>query len=764
MRFRRNVGRFGPFWKGVIFDREYKNLDDIVSRGNRLFTMFGDGVKWHAAKSDYKWTWPTGEELLIRSIKKSEDYGNFHGQEFPFIGWNELTKFPTSELYDKMMSCNRCGRPDVPLWVHSTTNPSGCVPFGEVLTEDGWVPIEQVRPGDIVISCDDAGNLSKRVCAAVVKKNWSGDMVSRIGSGLHMVFTDDHRFPHLNTDRTKHFVKSFKELPGEAIIRRSGKNWVGEHPDTILGYESGDFMELLGWFVSEGCMVRREDFSERNSFSIAQMKPNNRARIEDLLNRMGIHFRKDAVQFTCTNREIADLFRRQGRCTTKHIPRQFMDLSVELLTRLYEALMLGDGSDRTYYTTSRQLCDDVCEILTKLGKPAFVHTRLRKNRTKRCYEIRTSNRTTIAMHTGNHRYSVETTDSSVNVSKSKFSGTVYCLTVPGTETFFIRQNGCVWLSGNSGHAWVKKRFIDPAPAGKLIRVVTNAFNPQTQQYEDIVTTRVRIFSSYKENPYLSPKYIASLENISDDNLKKAWLYGDWDVQGGGALDDVWGAWNIVPRFRIPESWRIDRSFDWGSTHPFSIGWWAQASGEECVLPDGRRWAPPKNSLFRIFEIYGTEEIGTNRGLKMPAAEIADLVAKYDQLLFDKGWIQTGVNPGPADNQIDNVTEADTWTIAHKMADRGITWTTSDKSRGARYNGLELFRQMLVNARNGEGPGIFFMDHCKAALETLPILPRDDDDPDDVDTAAEDHLYDECRYRILAGANNVVSDIPTHYPR
>jgi hypothetical protein len=30
MRFRRNVGQgYGAFWRGVIFDREYKNLDDL---------------------------------------------------------------------------------------------------------------------------------------------------------------------------------------------------------------------------------------------------------------------------------------------------------------------------------------------------------------------------------------------------------------------------------------------------------------------------------------------------------------------------------------------------------------------------------------------------------------------------------------------------------------------------------------------------------------------------------------------------------------
>jgi hypothetical protein len=38
MRFRRNVGvGYGAFWRGVIFDREYKNLDDLVNKSRRWF-------------------------------------------------------------------------------------------------------------------------------------------------------------------------------------------------------------------------------------------------------------------------------------------------------------------------------------------------------------------------------------------------------------------------------------------------------------------------------------------------------------------------------------------------------------------------------------------------------------------------------------------------------------------------------------------------------------------------------------------------------
>jgi hypothetical protein len=451
MKFRRYVGiGYGQFWRGVIFDREYKNLDDLVAKSQRIFPKFQDGARFHSAKADYKWVWPTGEELLFRKVKRPSDYWNYHGQEFPFIGWNELTKFPTPELYDSMLSCNRSSYlpdpddldalPEIPLMIFSTTNPYG-----------------------------------------------------------------------------------------------------------------------------------------------------------------------------------------------------------------------------------------------------------------------------------------------------------------------------------PGHNWVKKRWIDPAPPGVLMKTTTNVYNPRTRKREDIVKSRVRLFCSYKENRFLSPEYVAGLESITDENKKRAWLLGDWDIVAGGALDDLWGPHNLVPRFKVPASWRVDRSMDWGSTHPFSVGWWAEATGEEVVFANGQRWAPPPGSLVRIWELYGSEAIGENKGIKMSPTELATMIKIYDEKLREDGWIKTAVQSGPADNQIRDVRDRETATIADLMETVGITWTPSDKSAGSRKIGLELFRQRLANAKSGEGPGIFFCTNCKAALETLPTLPRDEENMDDVDTDSEDHVYDDCRYRILAGTSHYATSIDVHHP-
>jgi len=454
MRFRRYVGQgYGSFWRGVIFDRRYKNLDDLIAKGKRWFSQFGDGAKFLSSMSDLKWVWPSGEELLFRHLEKDKDYENYHGHEYPFIGWNELTKYATSACYDAMMSCNRSSF--IPL-EHTPKKPDGTF-----ATPDG------------------------------------------------------------------------KPLP--------------EIPLTV--------------------------FSTSNPFGV-------------------------------------------------------------------------------------------------------------------------------------------------------------------------------------GHNWVKRRFIDPAPAGNVVRKKTRVFNPRTQQEEDFIKTQVRLFGSYRENRYLSPEYVADLENITDPNRRAAWLNGSWDITAGGAFDDIWREdVHVLPRFQIPAYWRVVRSLDWGSSHPFSVGFWAISNGEEVEIAPGKKRAFARGSRIRIAEIYGAEifggeKYGHNRGRKLSARKVAREVKEAEETLRLMGWITGNVEPGPADNQIFNVNEDESGSIASLMEKEGVTWTRSDKSAGTRKNGFELLRNALEAARTGEGPGLWVMRNCEAFTNTVPSLPRDEDEPDDVDTTAEDHVYDDTRYMIL----------------
>ncbi len=59
---------------------------------------------------------------------------------------------------------------------------------------------------------------------------------------------------------------------------------------------------------------------------------------------------------------------------------------------------------------------------------------------------------------------------------------------------------------------------------------------------------------------------------------------------------------------------------------------------------------------------------------------------------------------------------------------------------------------MKNTLSRDGPGLYVFDTCRQFIRTVPVLPRDENKPDDVDTAAEEHVADETRYRVLAKGN------------
>ena len=313
--------------------------------------------------------------------------------------------------------------------------------------------------------------------------------------------------------------------------------------------------------------------------------------------------------------------------------------------------------------------------------------------------------------------------------------------------------------GSVGHIWVKRTFVDYAAPMEVTRT----------RKADGGMLRAYIPARLDDNPTLmenDPDYIDRLEGLGDPALVKAMKDGDWNIVAGGALDDVWTDWNILPRFPIPSGWRIDRSFDWGSTHPASVGWWAESNGEEVKYTEKRyidgklvdyevtRSFPPK-TLIRIAEWYITKELGTNTGMKMSPVTIAQGILEREKLLREQGWIKGQVMAGPADGQIYQEARTDVDTIAVTMSKEGVRWVKADKSPGSRINGLVLVRQRLEER---EGPSLLFMDNCRAAIALLPVLPRDEKNTEDVDTKSEDHLYDEVRYRVLAGSNRIAKKI------
>jgi hypothetical protein len=289
--------------------------------------------------------------------------------------------------------------------------------------------------------------------------------------------------------------------------------------------------------------------------------------------------------------------------------------------------------------------------------------------------------------------------------------------------------------GGVGHNWVKAAWIDLAPP-MAITQMPDEEGGMLRQY---------IPAKLDDNPTLlkkDPTYLARLSGLGNPALVRAMRDGDWDIVAGGALDDVWDrAIHVRAPFEIPSSWRLDRSFDWGSSRPFSVGWWAESDGTEATLKDGTKAHFPKGTLFRVAEYYGWNG-KPNEGCRLLALEVARRIVEMEKHMFPRRV----VIPGPADPAI--YAAQNGVCIADDMARAGCRWEAADNKPGSRQTGLESMRKRLKASLQFpmEDPGMFIFDNCAHFIRTVPVLPRDERKPDDVDSDAEDHVYDEARYR------------------
>ncbi len=61
----------------------------------------------------------------------------------------------------------------------------------------------------------------------------------------------------------------------------------------------------------------------------------------------------------------------------------------------------------------------------------------------------------------------------------------------------------------------------------------------------------------------------------------------------------------------------------------------------------------------------------------------------------------------------------------------------------------------------EEPRIVFFNNCTNTVSQLPSIPLDKKNPEDVDTRAEDHLYDALRYGIMSRPRFSIFDYDPH---
>lgn len=287
--------------------------------------------------------------------------------------------------------------------------------------------------------------------------------------------------------------------------------------------------------------------------------------------------------------------------------------------------------------------------------------------------------------------------------------------------------------GGVGHGWLKGMFMDG------IR------GPEWTGHEAEFSF---VPANVDDNPHVSVGYRRSLDTLPELE-RRAMVYGDWSVFAGQAFSHVNEMTHGIDPVPVPENSPILMTYDWGMGSPFSIGWWF-------VDNDGR--------LVRFAEWYGASR-ADNRGLNLTDSEVAAGVKDREK---EWGWWDGNGHPT---REIDRIAGHDCF-VRRVSATYGAGPTTNDVwgeagmylRRGdiAREAGYRAMHERLKLPAAVDGivgrPMMVAFKTCENFFRKLSNLPTDPlKGHNDVDTKAEDHLYDECR--LAATARPLLPEVP-----
>ena len=296
--------------------------------------------------------------------------------------------------------------------------------------------------------------------------------------------------------------------------------------------------------------------------------------------------------------------------------------------------------------------------------------------------------------------------------------------------------------------------------------------------------------SYDDNALLKrtqPGYMLQIETscAGDAPRLQSWKYGNWSIVAGGGLDDIFFKYAttifVEPFLEIPAEGQLFMSYDHGSTHPYAACFWWCSNGCDVKLKSGRIQRTRPGDLVLLGEVYGWNG-EPNKGTH---ESIAEIVVKIQQYKINRGWrfrdpvsgkwidlFKRGYADSAIGEEMNEFSVADEFkrpVMINGEKHPGINWEEVTKPPGSRVTGFQLLREKLIataprpDSKIREAPGVFIVkDDCPNTARTLPTLPRNPKNLDDINPDSESHIYDAIRYALQADRTPRISTHRRYY--
>ena len=284
--------------------------------------------------------------------------------------------------------------------------------------------------------------------------------------------------------------------------------------------------------------------------------------------------------------------------------------------------------------------------------------------------------------------------------------------------------------GNVGHAWVKKRFIDPAP-------------PNTPFTAEDGSTRIFLPAKVQDNHFLmknDPDYLRRLE-LLDERDKQALLYGEWDLFDGQYFDSFDREIHVVePIFdlsKIPNDWEFYISIDYGLD----------------MLAALLIGVAPGNRFYVIREFYDGNQHPDGRHKGLIVSEAAEAIKA-----LGKGF-PVRMTFAPPD--LWGKSKDTGKSIAEVFYENGVRLFRVDNNR---VSGWMVLKEMLKPYPDEQGAmtaQLKIFNGCRHLIRTLPAVAVDEHNPNDVATEPHEltHAPDALRYFFAGRPHGKTPPVP-----
>lgn len=301
--------------------------------------------------------------------------------------------------------------------------------------------------------------------------------------------------------------------------------------------------------------------------------------------------------------------------------------------------------------------------------------------------------------------------------------------------------------GGPGHGWVKQLWMD------------KIFPVEWTDPLDYRPTFAYVPSRADDNPHLDQAYWAML-NTLPEGLRAAFRDGNWDVFIGQAFPELSiETHGIDPIWPVPENSPIYMTYDWGFGKPFSIGWW---------------WIDNDGRAIRFAEWYGAS--GPDQGLRLDDTDVAEGIIQQEVTMglavmedpenfFTAKWpkqIFRGSGFDCFSKKPDYKGGGQGPPTAETFGKYGLHLMAVDSKREIK---IRAFRERIKVPKDGSGPMMVAYKGCTAFFRTIGSLVMDKIRPEDVDSAGEDHVYDEaCHIAMMRPISAIIPDTPKTGPQ